>query len=150
MFQHRRHPGNQHSRAHAECRGTPQPVDQVKNRLKRGRRGGRPSAFDAVAFISSATSSSAPSAISASTVPSPPGTTNATTSGGEPLTWPRSGSGSVTPSHDLRDTLQRTLTCVNRLRRNGRASDTRLRTRCSSRRPGKSRPECQDQNSSLA
>jgi len=46
-----------------------------------------------------------PSATSASTAPPPPDTTNATSSGAAPSTWPRSGSGSAIPSHDLRDTL---------------------------------------------
>ena len=45
---------------------------------------------------SSATSSSGLSASSASTAPSPPATTNATSCGAEPSTWPRSGSGSAT------------------------------------------------------
>ena len=41
-------------RAHLRSRGIkatiPEPADQVKNRLKRGRRGGRPPAFDAAAY----------------------------------------------------------------------------------------------------
>ena len=41
-------------RAHLRRRGIkatiPQPADQVRNRLKRGRRGGRPPAFDAAAY----------------------------------------------------------------------------------------------------
>src|SRR5215467_1915800 len=53
----------------------------------------------------SATPSNGPSASSASTVPWQPDTANATTSGAAPSMSPRSGSGSATPSHDLRDTL---------------------------------------------
>jgi transposase len=41
-------------RAHLRCRKVkatiPEPADQVKNRLRRGSRGGRPPAFDPVAY----------------------------------------------------------------------------------------------------
>ena len=95
-------------RAHLRRRGIkatiPEPADQVRNRLRRGSRGGRPPAFDPAAY-KQRNIVERPSASSASTAPWPPGTTNATSSGAEPSTSPQSGSGSATPSHDLRDTL---------------------------------------------
>jgi transposase len=81
----------------------PEPADQVKNRLKRGSKGGRPPAFDPVAYKQRNVVERR-FASSASTGPWRPGTTNATSSGAGLSTWPRSGSGSVTPSRDLRDT----------------------------------------------
>jgi transposase len=82
----------------------PEPADQVKNRLRRGSKGGRPPAFDAAAYKQRNVVERR-SASSASTAPWRPGMTSATSSGAAPSTSPRSGSGSVIPSHDLRDRL---------------------------------------------
>ena len=94
-------------RAHLRRRGIkatiPEPADQVRNRLRRGSRGGRPPAFDAAAYKQRNTVERAFCQLR-QTAPSPPGTTSATTSGGEPSMWPRSGSGFATPFYDLRDT----------------------------------------------
>ena len=79
----------------------PEPADQVKNRLRRGSRGGRPSAFDAAAYKQR---NVVERAFCPRTAPWRPGTTNGISSGAEPSTWPRSGSGSGTPFHDLQDT----------------------------------------------
>ncbi len=70
----------------------PQPAEQVASRRRRGSAGGRAAAFDAAAYKQRNTVERAFAKLR-QTAPSPPGSTNATSSGAEPSTSPRSGSG---------------------------------------------------------
>jgi transposase len=80
-----------------------QPAGQVASRRRRGSAGGRPPAFDPAACKQRNTVERAFGKLRQNRAA--PRSTNVTSSGAEPSTSPRSGSGSATPSHDLQDTL---------------------------------------------
>ena len=88
----------------------PEPADQIAHRVKRGVKGGRPPAFDAVAYKDR----TPPSVLSTSSRPSaqwPCAPANATTSTEAPLTSPRSRSGSATQSAKIHETRPSPTTC---------------------------------------
>jgi transposase len=93
-----------HLRSHGIKATIPEPADQVKNRLKRGSRGGRPPAFDAAAYkqrnvVERAFCQLRQYRAVATRYDKRDYVWR------EPSTWPRSGSGSAIPVDELRGTL---------------------------------------------